>query len=278
MRPAYKDAYQACLRLYWEHVKAQGWADKLVLYISDEPFLTKKHIIDQMKACCDMIHEVDPAIRIYSSTWRHCPDWNGYLDIWGVGHYGCFPVAEMQARRAAGDRIWFTTDGQMCTDTPFCAVERLLPHYCFKYGTDAYEFWGISWLTYDPWRFGWHSYIQQSSTPGESYYVRYPNGDGYLLYPGLPIGVSGPVTTVRLEAARDGVEDYEYLLLLKAAAVRTSDPEAAQLLADFAALIDIPNAGGRYSSKILPDPARLAALRLRAGETLERLNRRPRGD
>jgi len=278
LRPAYKDAYQACLRLYWEHVKAQGWADKLVLYISDEPFLTKKHIIDQMKACCDMIHEVDPAIRIYSSTWRHCPDWNGYLDIWGVGHYGCFPVAEMQARRAAGDRIWFTTDGQMCTDTPFCAVERLLPHYCFKYGTDAYEFWGISWLTYDPWRFGWHSYIQQSSTPGESYYVRYPNGDGYLLYPGLPIGVSGPVTTVRLEAARDGVEDYEYLLLLKAAAVRTSDPEAAQLLADFAALIDIPNAGGRYSSKILPDPARLAALRLRAGETLERLNRRPRGD
>ena len=270
LRKEYKEAYQACLRLYWEHVKAKGWADKLTLYISDEPFLTKKHIIDQMKALCDMIHEVDPKIRIYSSTWRHCPDWNGYLDVWGVGHYGCFPVAEMQARRAAGERIWFTTDGQMCTDTPFCAVERLLPHYCFKYGADAYEFWGVSWLTYDPWQFGWHSYIHQSSTPGESYYVRYPNGDGFLLYPGAPIGVEGPVTTVRLEAARDGVEDYEYLRLLKA---RASDPEAARLLADFGALVDIPNAGGRYSTKILPEPMKLATLRLRAGAVLQRLSR-----
>jgi hypothetical protein len=265
LRHAYKDAYQTCLRLYWDHVKAKGWSDRLVLYISDEPFLTKMHIIDQMKALCAMIHEVDPKIRIYCSTWRHCPDWNGYLNIWGVGHYGCFPVSEMQARRTAGEHIWFTTDGQMCTDTPFCAVERLLPHYCFKYGADAYEFWGISWLTYDPWQFGWHSYIHQSSTPGESYYVRYPNGDGFLLYPGAPIGVEGPVTTVRLEAARDGVEDYEYLRLLKA---RSSDPEAARLLTEFSALIDIPNAGGRFSTKILPDSARLAALRLQAGEWL----------
>jgi len=267
LRKEYKDDYQACLRLFWEHVKAKGWADKLTLYISDEPFLTKKHIVNQMKACCDMIHEVDPQIRIYSSTWRHCPDWNGYLDVWGVGHYGCFPVSEMQARVAAGDTIWFTTDGQMCTDTPFCAVERLLPHYCFKYGASAYEFWGVSWLTYDPWRFGWHSYIHQSSTPGESYYVRYPNGDGFLLYPGAPIGVQGPVTTIRLEAARDGVEDYEYLHLLKA---RVNDPKAAQLLTDFGALIDIPNAGGRYSSRILPEPMKLAALRIRAGELLSK--------
>jgi len=274
LRQAYKDAYQTCLRLYWEHVKAKGWSDKLVLYISDEPFLTKKHIIDQMKALCCMIHEVDPKIRIYSSTWRHCPEWNGSLDIWGVGHYGCFPVSEMQARKAAGEHIWFTTDGQMCTDTPFCAVERLLPHYCFKYGVDAYEFWGVSWFTYDPWTFGWHSYIHQSSTPGEYYYVRYPNGDGYLLYPGAPIGVEGAVTTVRLEAARDGVEDYDYLKLLKALADKTGDKEATRILADFGALLDIPNAGGRYSSKILPDPSKLTALRLQAGAALERLSRK----
>jgi len=271
LRAAYKETYQACLRLYWEHVKAKGWADRLVLYISDEPFLTKKPIIDQMKALCDMIHEVDPKIPIYCSTWRHCPDWNGYLDVWGVGHYGCFPVEEMRARRAAGDRIWFTTDGQMCTDTPFCAVERLLPHYCFQFGAEAYEFWGVSWLTYDPWQFGWHRYIHQSSTPGESYYVRYPNGDGYLLYPGAPTGVQGPVTTVRLEAARDGVEDYEYLMLLKRHA---DNPQADALLKEFAALVEIPNAGGRFSTRILPDPTRLAALRLRAGALLEQLTAR----
>ena len=41
-----------------------------------------------------------------------------------------------------------------------------------------------------------------------------------------------------------------------------------RLLADFAALIDIPNADGRFSTKILPDPGKLAALRLRAGALL----------
>ena len=272
LRPAYRAAYQSCLRLFWDHVKAKGWADRLVLYISDEPFLDKPHIIDQMKALCAMIHEVDPAIRIYCSTWRHQPAWNGSLDIWGVGHYGCFAVEEMKARRAAGQSIWFTTDGQMCTDTPYCAVERLLPHYAHAYQAEAYEFWGCTWLTYDPWRYGWHAYIHQVSTPGEYYYVRYPNGDGYLFYPGGPVGLDGPVTSIRLEAARDGVEDYAYLQALEALAAKegTAAKEAAELLAAFRRLVPIPNAGGRYSSTILPEPERLGALRERAGNLLER--------
>ena len=102
-------------------------------------FLTCKHVIPQMQALCDMIHEVDPNIPIYSSTWKHVPAWDGYLDVWGIGHYGRVPVDEMREMAARGDRLWFTTDGQMCTDTPACAVERLLPHYCFKYGAQAYD-------------------------------------------------------------------------------------------------------------------------------------------
>ncbi len=272
LRPAYKQAYQECLRLFWEHVKAKGWSDRLVLYISDEPFLDKKPIVDQMAALCDMIHEVDPKIRIYCSTWRHCPGWNGRLDIWGAGHYGCFLVEEMKARQAAGERVWFTTDGQLCLDTPFCAVERLLPHYGFQYGVETYEFWGVSWLTYNPWKFGWHRFYQNSVTPDKSRYVRFPSGDGCLLYPGAPVGVEGPVTTVRLEAVRDGVEDYEYLRLLKTLAGTTGDQEASVLLKAYSELTGIPNAGGRYSTKILPDPSRLAELRLRAGGVIERLH------
>lgn len=41
------------------------------------------------------------------------------------------------------------------------------------------------------------------------------NGDGYLCYPGLPYGISGMVASIRLDAARDGVEDYEMLKLLQ---------------------------------------------------------------
>lgn len=40
------------------------------------------------------------------------------------------------------------------------------------------------------------------------------NGEGYLFYPGLDYGMDEPVVSLRLEAIRDGNEDYEYLYKL----------------------------------------------------------------
>ena len=137
-------------------------------------------------------------------------------------------------------------------------------------------FWGVNWLTYDPYEYGWHSYIHQSDTPGKSYYVRYPNGDGFLAYPGAPIGHDGPVSSVRLEQAREGCEDYEYLYLLRdltakarAAGKDTAAGEKALSLA--AGLVQIPNAGGRYSTKILPDPDRVFVVKEAVAGAIEAL-------
>jgi len=275
LRPEYKQVYQEMLRLFWQHLKDKGWHRRIVLYISDEPFDRHEHIRRQMQALCDMIHEVDPEIPIYCSTWHHVPDWDGYLDVWGIGHYGVVSSEKMTQLRADGDRIWFTTDGQMCTDTPYCAVERLLPHYCFKYGAEAYEFWGVSWHTYDPFRFGWHAFIHQSSEPGEATWVRYPNGDGFLLYPGQPLGHDGPVSSIRLEQAREGVEDYEYLYLLRARMAAQRDgrslvqtDRAWKAAQD---LVQIPNVGGYYSTRILPQPERLDEVRRLVAEAIESL-------
>jgi len=285
LRPQFKQAYQAVLKTYWDHLKARGWDKKCVLYISDEPFYSQPGIIEQMQALCAMIHEVDPGILIYCSTWAHIPQWDGYINCWGIGHYGIVAPDVIARRRAAGDRIRWTTDGQMCTDTPYCAIERLLPAYCFQYGAEAYEFWGINWLTYDPYKWGWHSYIAQSDTPENSYFVRYPNGDGFLAYPGAPIGHDGPVASIRLEQVREGCEDYEYLYLLRAliedAKTAGRDTAAAeQAMALAARLVTIPNEGGRYSTRILPDPDLVFTVRRHVAEAIERLNdeaRRSRG-
>jgi ribosomal protein L31 len=276
LRPEYKAAYQACLKTYWEHMKQNGWSDRVVLYISDEPFDHLPEIREQMIALCEMIREVDPKIPIYSSTWHHVPDWDGSITLWGLGHDGRVPPDKLRALRTGGANIWFTTDGQMCTDTPYCAVERLLPHYCFHHGVSAYEFWGVAWTTYDPYRFGWHSFIPQSDRPGNRYWVRYPNGDGFLIYPGKPIGYPGLVSSIRLEQAREGVEDYEYLKLLQTAANKLppghSDRQMAEIvLARAAQLVTMPNAGGRYSTKILPDPEAIARIRNELAEVLEKL-------
>ena len=47
--------------------------------------------------------------------------------------------------------------------------------------------------------------------------LRFPeaNGDGFLLYPGAPYGIYGPVASMRLAALRDGFEDYDLLYALE---------------------------------------------------------------
>jgi hypothetical protein len=277
LRPEFREAYKACLRVFWDHVKEKGWQHKFILYISDEPYDRQEIIQTQMKALCDLIHEVDPSIPIYSSTWHHVPVWDGYLNVWGIGHFGKVPMDLMEKLRAGGARIWFTTDGQMCTDTPYCAFERLMPHFCWKCHAAAYEFWGMAWLTYNPFRYGWHAYIHQSGEPGKFHWVRYPNGDGFFTYPGESMGRNGIVTTIRCEQAREGVEDYEYLHLLaslvkkaKEAGRDASIGERALAQAD--ALVSIPNAGGRYSSKVLPDPDAVFTLRQTLADAIEQLS------
>jgi hypothetical protein len=36
-------------------------------------------------------------------------------------------------------------------------------------------------------------------------------GDGSLLYPGKKVGIDGPVSSLRLEVLRDGLEAFDYL-------------------------------------------------------------------
>lgn len=278
LRDGYRKTYQDALRLYWNHVKSKGWSDRLVLYISDEPHFSSPSIRQQMKALCTMIHEVDPAIRIYASTWRHYGEWDGFLDIWGAGHSGRFPVSEMKAVRSKGDGLWFTTDGLFCIDTPVCAVERLLPVYCAMYGAQAYENWGSNWFTYDPWQSGVHSYIPETDRPGHHYFIRYTNADGYLMYPGVPGRFKGPVSSIRLESVRDGVEDFGYLKRLETCAGSSGAlaDRAASLLERYRRLVPVPNAGGRHSKRNLPNPDELTSLRREAGAILERFfARRP---
>jgi len=158
----------------------------------------------------------------------------------------------------------------MCTDTPYLAVETLLPWFCFKYGCEAYEFWGVSWWTHDPWRLGWHTFIRQSSDGIQYRWVRYPNGDGFLTYPGEAHGMNGPLPSIRLLAAREGVDDYEVFCRLRQYA-EAGSAEARQALDRVCSLVTTPNRGGRYSTDIMPDPEAVLAARIAAGETLDRL-------
>ncbi len=288
LRPEYKKAYQLVLKTFWDHLKEKGWADKCILYLSDEPHEADNtngksdDIRIQMKALCDMIHEVDPKIPVYVSTWWYRPEWEGYIDIWGLGFngegdYGHYVTAEdMQQITRSGGRIWYTTDGNFCTETPYLALERLLPWFGYKYGAEAYEFWGVNWLTYNPYKYGWHSYIFESQAPGEESWKRYPNGDGYIIYPGQPIGNEALIGSIRLKQVREGAEDYEYLSMLgnlikKADPVNPALTAAREALQKALDIVKIPCSMGRYSTKILKTPGDVLRVREQVAESIEEL-------
>lgn len=262
--PGYKKALREAYAQLVDYFTRNGWRDRLVYYLSDEPHLNNLRVVEDLRYVIGIIKPVAPDVPIFASTWVHSPDLDGYLTMWGIGQFGGFPVQKMRERRSAGDRLLFTTDGQQALDTPYLATERLLPLYCFVYGVEGYEFWGVSWWTNNPWRMGWHQYILQSDQGQDFYWIRYPNGDGYLAYPAD--GGGSPAPSIRLKAVREGAEDYEYYLLWKQAVERArqlgKDVSSAQTLRQqMGSLVPIPNAGGLRSTQILPDPEAIYRLR-----------------
>ena len=97
-----------------------------------------------------------------------------------------------------------------------------------------------------------------------------------MAYPGKPVGVDGPVSTIRLEQIRQGLEDYEALALLAELAAKAKQagraaPAAERALALARDLVTIPNAGGLRSTEILPDPDRIPAVRKAVNAALVQL-------
>jgi len=67
-------------------------------------------------------------------------------------------------------------------------------------------YWRIDRWTSDPWN--------NVNNTGAFSSANYP-GEGMLVYPGQQVGIQGVVASMRLKWLRDGVEDYEYIQILK---------------------------------------------------------------
>ncbi|MBM4050183.1 MAG: DUF4091 domain-containing protein, partial [Planctomycetes bacterium] len=101
----------------------------------------------------------------------------------------------------------------------------------------------------------------------------YPNGDGFLAYPGSGAGQQEPLPSIRLVAAREGVDDYETFLALRRHAEQ-GNAQAREALDRVRSLVQMPNRGGRYSTAIMPDPDAVQAARIAVGDALTQLNRK----
>jgi hypothetical protein len=222
----------AYLRAWREHFEARGWADRLWLYTLDEP---RPEQLPELARRARLAREA--GVRVFATT-RPAPQLAGLVDAFvpnvthldGADGARAFTSSKPGRDGAGQAPFWYASClSHGCGELPAKGAEREAWKAAFR-GWPGYEIdrpaaaaRAIAWL-------GWRQRVA-----GELYYDMIHawrgdpwsdprafagNGDGTLLYPGLPERLGGtrpfPVESIRLKVIRDGLEDLEMLRLAEA--------------------------------------------------------------
>jgi hypothetical protein len=136
------------------------------------------------------------------------------VDIWGLlpKMYERAPdrVAKVLQK---GDKVWSYNTLVQDEYSPKWEIDfepinyRIQPGFISQsLGLTGILYWQVDLWTQDP----WHD-VQTYSQGTRNYFP----GEGMLVYPGKQVGIQGIVPSMRLKWLRDGVEDYEYMQILK---------------------------------------------------------------
>jgi hypothetical protein len=215
------------LQSTWAYLKENGWEKMAYVYVIDEPNDAKAY--EEIRKRAKLIHEAQPGLKVLCTEQPapQDPAWGtlvGSVDIW-VPLWTLFDEKSVAERQKAGEEVWSYTalcQGRAGEDTPYWEIDFPLMNYRIpawtsrRYGLSGLLYWTtVFWAAGDPW-----------ANPLN--YNKQYNGEGLLFYPGADAGIDGPIASMRLKALRDGLEDYEYLILAgdagveKAAALASS--------------------------------------------------------
>ena len=204
--------FTTMLKAYGDHLRAKGWLNLAYVYVYDE---APKSAWPEVQKIDQAIHAAVPQARILQCL--NEPEGvralTGFADVFDVyvPHYQRAGVAQSQKK---GAEVWLATccypmeHPNFFLEYPLLDI-RITPWICWKHDVSGFEYWSPN------------AWGVNAQTKGERWprglwtanaFGKY-NGDGYLIYPGADLK---PYSSLRLEALRDGLEDYEYLWMLKA--------------------------------------------------------------
>ncbi len=192
-------------REYGEILKSNNILQDSYIYTWDESKMNDP----QVEKVSSMIHRAYPGLKnmvCYHGFWDPVknPGWGKDIDIWcfGIDDYN---EAKVKTLLGLGMEMWMYISGPGSSGSPNLAIDfdsmdyRIVPWLCWKYDLKGFLYWCVNWWPLvDP-------YVSAANTKWEQ------NGNGLLFYP----GENGPVDSLRAEVYRDGMEDYEYLVLLR---------------------------------------------------------------
>jgi hypothetical protein len=158
---------------------------------------------DDSRDQIDFMNEYCQVFCAKSAAWGE----NWLADPLGRGYFG----DRMDALKEQGTKIWW----YVCWEPvfPYCNLQvnelgiyhRQLFWQQYMYKSDGFLYWSVTYWpeTANPW-----TDMATVKSLSDTCY-----GDGSLMYPGYPMGIDGPVASIRLECVRDGVEDFDLLKL-----------------------------------------------------------------
>ncbi len=238
--PAEKEKAQKYYREYYNYLKQNGWSDRAYAYLWDEPNLKENY--EQVLVLGELVHEAVPELKclVVEQPYPHDPSWpdiDPAIDIW-CPLWAFIDRKTILEKISHGDEVWSYTalvqpapryhpeyDRLKAFDPPYWHIDRPLLVYRVpawinrQYGITGLLYWSTVTTVLDPW-----------NNPTFSHSGHF-NGGGYLFYPGVPCGIDGPVSSMRLKNLRDGMEDYEYFVLLEQAAGQKAVKELVDRIA-----------------------------------------------
>lgn len=205
----------------YAHLKEKGWADIYWQHIGDEPGTREN--AESYNAIAAYIKNLVPELRVLEAN-HSTKDVCGSIDVIApMLDYFHRDYSFYKSQQDAGKELWFYTCMEPVGDYANRFVElpliqtRILHWINFRYGATGYLCWGLdSWRTQD-WE---NSRIDWGGTPA---------GDSWIIWPSYDKVYS----SLRLEAMRDGINDYELLKLLQMKEPALAEETASGVVKDF---------------------------------------------
>ncbi len=198
LNPAFEKPFRDYMEKLVARLQDEGLLLSPTVRFIDEPNLTDEPTVAGIRALCVLLKDIEPELQVAHTVSYPHPDLLDVSDLW-VLHTDSWDrnVANIARARAAGNRISVYNNGVNLPDHNPIRV-RLWPWLLKKYEVDGtYSWWGsVCWRgdMEDPWTNG-------------------IGGSGVMLYPPRDENEHGPIASVRWELFREGLEDFEYMVM-----------------------------------------------------------------
>ncbi len=287
--PEYQAMFSSYVKQLENHLREKGWLKMAYIYWFDEP-RPKDYVF--VRNGFERLKKYAPSLQTML-TEQIEEKLAGPIDIWCLlTHYD---HEAAQKRRAHGERFWWYV---CCAPkAPYCTL--FIDHPAVELRTWLWQTWQrdivgvLVWTaTYwtspaefpdkdhpqnpykDPMGYRWHY-----DKPDVKQY--YGNGDGRFIYPPESAAVPGksgpdpviepPVSSIRWEMLREGIEDYEYLYMLRDLLAKRRDGLPAEQVKKYEALLEVPKEITSDMTTFSTDPAPIYTRRAAVARAIEQL-------